>query len=96
MEGKMTKSVSIAQARHNLAALVHELEEKPVIELTRRGEPVAALLSLREYKRLRGAQSGFWNAYTAFRKRSNLGELAITPKIWHGLRDSSPGREVKF
>ena len=42
----MTK-YTIAEARHNLAAIVHELEDKEQIELTRRGEPVAVLLSQR-------------------------------------------------
>lgn len=92
----MLKNVSIAQARHDLAALVHELEKKPVIELTRRGKPVAMLVSMREYKRLRAATTDFWDAYTGFRKRVNLAELNIDPKIWEGVRDPSPGREVEF
>lgn len=92
----MSKSVSIAQARHDLAALVHELEHKPRIELTRRGQPVAVLLSIREYNRLRAAKQDFWEAYLAFRKRNNLEKLNIEPEIWEGVRDKSPGREVKF
>lgn len=92
----MSKSFSIAKARHNLAALVHELEKKPVIELTRRGKPVAVLLSLNEYKRLRAPANDVWEAYTAFRKRVNFANLKIDPTIWKDVRDHSPGREVKF
>lgn len=92
----MIKNVSIAQARHDLAALVHELEKKPVIELTRRGKPVAMLVSVREYNRLRAPMTDFWAAHIAFRKRVNLGELKIDPTVWEGIRDPSPGREVKF
>jgi prevent-host-death family protein len=92
----MNKSVSIAEARHDLAALVHELERKPRIELTRRGQPVAVLLSIREYNRLRAAKQDFWEAYLAFRKRNNLEKLDIEPEIWDGVRDKSPGREVEF
>jgi len=90
------KSFSIAEARHDLAALVHELDKKPVIELTRRGKPVAMLVSLREYNRLRAAHANFWDAYTAFRERNNLAELKIDPKIWKGVRDPSPGRDVEL
>lgn len=92
----MTNSFTIAEARHALAALVHELERKPAIELTRRGKPVAVLLSLREYQRLRAGATNFWDAYTTFRKRVNLAKLNVDPKIWEGVRDPSPGREVEF
>jgi prevent-host-death family protein len=48
----MCRRYSIAEARHDLAAIVHELEGRDLIELTRRGEPVAVMLSLKEYRRL--------------------------------------------
>lgn len=92
----MSKSVSIAEARHDLAALVHELERKPLIELTRRGQPVAVLLSMREYQRLSAARQDFWEAYLAFRKRHNLEKLNIEPEFWKDVRDKAPGREVEF
>lgn len=92
----MPNSFSIAEARHDLAALVHELEKKRVIELTRRGKPVAMLVSLREYERLRRSTGDAWEAYVAFRKRVNLAELKIDPTIWKDVRDRSPGREVNF
>jgi antitoxin Phd len=55
----MPKSFSIAEARHDLAALVHQLDRKPLIELTRRGKPVAVLLSIREYNRLAAPAKAF-------------------------------------
>ncbi|HKZ84276.1 MAG TPA: type II toxin-antitoxin system prevent-host-death family antitoxin [Anaerolineae bacterium] len=66
----MAKRYSIAEARHNLAALVHKLECTTLIELTRRGEPVAVLLSIREYQRLVIEKRGFWQAYESFRSTS--------------------------
>ncbi len=90
----MPKRFSIAEARHNLAALVHELEHRPSVELTRRGEPVAVLLSVREYRRLQSRSVGFWAAYQAFRDSVNLPQLQIEPSVFAGLRDRSPGREV--
>lgn len=51
----MPASYSIADARHNLAAIEHELDHEPAIRLTRRGQPVAVLLSMSEYARM---QSG--------------------------------------
>ena len=56
----MSKQYSIAQARDNLAAIVHELDRTTSVEITRRGLPVAVLLSKDEYDRLQGKHGGFW------------------------------------
>ncbi len=48
----MLKKYSIAEARHDLAAIVKELEQQPAIQITRRGQPVAVLVSAREFERL--------------------------------------------
>lgn len=92
----MSKRYSIAEARNNLAAIVHDLERKAIVELTRRGEPVAVLLSLREYRRLTTHRANFWEAYEAFRKAVDLLSLGIEPSVFDGARDSSPGREARW
>jgi prevent-host-death family protein len=92
----MQKQVSIAQARDHFTALVRDVEQESVIELTRRGKPVAVLLSIQEYNRLSSGKSGFWKALTAFQNRVNLQELDIEPGIFVDLRDRSPGREVSW
>ncbi|MEI8165906.1 MAG: type II toxin-antitoxin system Phd/YefM family antitoxin [Chloroflexales bacterium] len=90
----MVKRYSIAEARHNLAAIVHALEEQPVIELTRRGEPVAILLSLDSYQRLLPGCGGFWAAYTAFRATFEASQLDTEADVFGNVRDQTPGREV--
>jgi prevent-host-death family protein len=90
----MSRRYSIAEARHDLAAIVHELEGRDLIELTRRGEPVAVMLSLREYRRLTVGREEFWDAYLAFRETVDLSSLGIEPEIFE--RDPSPGREVRL
>ncbi len=90
----MSRRYSIAEARHDLAALVHELEGRDLIELTRRGEPVAVMLSLREYRRLTAGRDRFWEAYGAFREAVDLARLGIEPEIFD--RDPSPGREARL
>jgi prevent-host-death family protein len=92
----MPPKYSIAEARQNLAAIVHELEESEQIELTRRGEPVAVLLSMRAYRRLSALQTGFWVAYQAFRQSFPLAELDIQPDVFDDVRDRSLGREVRW
>ncbi len=90
----MARRYSIAEARHNLAALVHDLDRQDHIELTRRGEPVAVLLSLPAYLRLTSPQTDFWEAYQAFRQVHDLAELDIGPEVFEPGRDRSAGREV--
>jgi hypothetical protein len=73
---------------------VRELEVMPHIELTRRGEPVAILLSIQEFRRLSANETRFWDAYVAFRDAIKLPELQIDPDIFDGVRDRSSGREA--
>ena len=90
----MSRRYSIAEARHDLAALVHELEGRDLIELTRRGEPVAVMLSVREYRRLVAGRDRFWVAYQVFRESFDVSRLGIEPEFFE--RDPSPGREVRL
>ena len=92
----MPPKYTIAEARHNLAAIVHELDDKERIELTRRGEPVAVLLSMRAYRRLAAPQASFWEAYQAFRQAFPLAKLDIQPAVFEDVRDRAPGREVSW
>ncbi|WP_414736119.1 type II toxin-antitoxin system prevent-host-death family antitoxin [Desulfosarcina ovata] len=62
------------------------------VKLTRRGRPVAVLLSIKEYEKLLHQNIGFWNALINFRKQT--GELEISDSDFEGLRDRSPGRTV--
>ena len=90
----MSRSYSIAEARDNFAAIVRDVEQDSPIELTRRGEPVAVLLSIEEYRRLLAGRKRFWEAYSEFRDEVDLRRLNIEPEIFEDLRDVSPGRET--
>lgn len=93
----MVKKYSIAEARDNLPGVVHEAEAGARVELTRRGKPVAVLLSLDEYERLARGRRSFWESYAEFRREFDLAELGIDPdEIFGGLRDSSPGRDFSW
>ena len=90
----MFERYSIAEARDRFTSIVRDVEEKVAgVELTRRGEPVAVLLSVREYRRLSG-EKRFWDSYLAFREGSDLERSGIEPEVFEGLRDASPGREA--
>lgn len=92
----MLKSYSIAEARDKFTSILREVERVSAIQLTRRGKPVAILLSIKEYRRREAGQKTFWNAYTAFRSKVDLAQLAIEPGTFADVRDSSPGRTVSW
>lgn len=79
----MGKQYSIAQARDHLPGIVHEVERGAPVELTRRGKPVAVILSLQDYRRLSSGRIDLWQA--------------IEPEEWlEGVRARSPGRPFEW
>jgi prevent-host-death family protein len=94
LEATIIKEYSIAEARDQFTAIVRDLETRPSIRLTRRGKPVAVLLSIEEYERLAAGRTRFWENYQAFLAANDLDQLDIEPATFEGLRDLSPGREV--
>lgn len=91
----MPRDISIAEARNKLPALVHSVEEGPAVRLTRRGKPVAMLVSLEEYERLMPQRPDLWRAIQEFRVRTDLSDLDVD-EIFRGVRDPSPGRAVEL
>ncbi len=92
----MQKQYSIAAAKEHLPRIVHEAECGVAIELTRRGRPVAVLLSLREFERLTSRRPGFGWTLEEFRRDHDVESLGITPDVFPGPRDRSPGREFEW
>ena len=74
---------------------MHEAEEGTLIELTRRNEPVAAVISMQEYQNFRQDKGQFWDKLQQFLKKLSADEH-LQPEDLKGLRDSTPGRIVEF
>ncbi|MCA9551247.1 MAG: type II toxin-antitoxin system Phd/YefM family antitoxin [Myxococcales bacterium] len=90
----MTKRYSIAEARRNLPTLVSEAQAGAELELTRRGEPVAVLMSIEAFRRLRAASPTFSEAYAAFLEHHDPTVDGLTEADLIGLRDGAAGRPV--
>ncbi|MFQ5698499.1 MAG: type II toxin-antitoxin system Phd/YefM family antitoxin [Myxococcota bacterium] len=88
--------VSVAEARQNFARLIRTAQRGKTIEITRRGEPVAVLLSSSGYLALTGERPSFLEAVDLVRERLSVDRLGIGDEEFEGLRDDSPGREVSF
>lgn len=92
----MNDRYSIAQARDRLPRLIHRLEAGGPIEITRRGKPVAVLLSADEYSRLSGGKPKLGDFIKEFRERYDLDRNGLGPDEMTNLRDPSPGREFSW
>ena len=92
----MQKQFSIAEAKNRLPSIIHYIEKGPYVELTRRGKPVAVLLSIQEYERLKRKYTGFWNALSVFRQSLHDEDIEISDRDFEGLRDLFAGREVEL
>ena len=92
----MSQRYSIAEARSRLPMIVDQAEAGVEIELTRRGQPVAVLVSHREFERLRGKRLHFRDAYRKFLKTHSLQEIGVDEDFAASVRDRATGRKVSL
>jgi prevent-host-death family protein len=86
---------SIARARAELPSVVRAVERGAEIEISRRGVPVAVILSVSERERLSSGRKSFGEAFDAFRSGSPAFE-PVKRGDFERLRDRSRGRKVKL
>lgn len=89
---------SVADAKTQLTRLIHQAERGEAVHITRRGKPVAVLLSEDEYARLRQGQEqrNFWDLIADMRA-----DPAFEPVDWSqeevdSWRDRRPAREFEW
>ncbi len=91
----MKRTYSVAEARDRLPALIREAETVGYVRITRRGKGAAVILAERDFDRLTKGSAGLWSALTTFRKSVGPKDLKGVRGLLDGLRDASPGRDVK-
>jgi len=92
----MPKQYSIAEARISLPRIVDRAEAGFSIELTRRGKPVAVVISLPAFERLQGGRAKFSDRYKNFLKRHSLKKVGLEAGFAASLRAAGVGREVRL
>jgi prevent-host-death family protein len=92
----MSKSYSVADARAHLPDILDEVEAGKDVQLTRRGRPVALVLSPERYEMLRSEYTNFADTYRAFLSRHTAKEIGLEPSFLDSLRDREPGRRVRL
>ena len=90
----MSRRYSIAEARSRLPTIVDEAEAGGEVELTRRGQAVAVVISCQAFERLRGQRRHFGDAYRAFLERHSLEEIGLDENLGTSTRDRTTGRKV--
>ena len=93
----MSRRYSIAEARANLPDIVDQAAAGLDVELTRRGKPVAVVVSLREFERLRGSdRPRFSDASENFLETYSLDEIGFQPDFFESIRGRGSGRKVSL
>ena len=93
----MLSSYSIAEAKAQLAQVIRQAEERGPVELTRRGRPVAMVISTQEYQRLGGKPEPAWDVVAQVRKEFDFESLDIDPEeIFTEQKDASPGKDFSW
>ena len=94
LEDSVTSDYSIADAKDHLPEAVRAAERGDTITLTRRGKPVAVLISIDRFRGLELSRPDFWELARELRRRAASEGAAFDEGDFEGLRDRSPGRDV--
>src|SRR5689334_1388883 len=90
------KRVSVAEAKDNLPALIHEAEASHApVEITRRGKIVAVLLSSAEYGRRVEPKEGILEITARLREKYGK-DFGFTKAEAASLRERRPARAFSF
>ena len=90
------RQYSIADARSNLPHIVDQAEAGVEVELTRRGLPVAVVVSRRTFDRLREKRGQFSETYQRFLERFSLDEIGFDRGELAPTREKTAGRRVRL
>ncbi len=91
----MARKYSMAEARSCLPAILDQAEAGMEVELTRRGQPVAVVVSCREFDRLRGKRRHFGEAYQSFLEKYSLDDIGLKSDFT-STRNKTAGRNVSL
>ncbi|MFN0303508.1 MAG: type II toxin-antitoxin system Phd/YefM family antitoxin [Burkholderiales bacterium] len=92
----MERRFSIAEARNSLSGIVHTAEKNGPVTLTRRGKPVAVVVSEADFSRLGRNKKDYWDALQEFLATRVSAEDALTDADFDALRDKDGGRDFTW
>ena len=91
------QTYSIADARSQLPRIIHTVETGSVTQLTRRGKPVAILISPKEYKILLAQGKGdLLQAFKAYQAIMAPTNEELSSEEINSWRDQETGRKLPW
>jgi prevent-host-death family protein len=93
---RMTRKVSVAEAKGKLPSILREVEQGARVEITRHGIPVAVMIPTGDYERLKEKGRGFWSDLERVRKAMTSGGVTIEEADFLDLRDTASGRSFRW
>lgn len=91
----MDREYPIAQAKDQLTQLVRLAEQGTAVRLTRRGRPVARIVSEHDFQMLKERGSaGLWATIERFRAHANFDGDDLEDRMISSWRDRSPDRPI--
>ena len=86
---------SIADAKNHFPRLVQQAEAGEQVCITRRGRPVAVLLSTEAFERLSAPKPGLSEFLRGWRTEMKEASVPFPEaEVFQNLRDNDPGREI--
>ncbi len=95
-EAAIAEQFSIADARSRFPQLIHRAEKGRPVAITRRGKPVAMIVSAADYERLTKERPSLWATIVAFRRKYDVDRTGLDSRELRDLRDRAPGRKFKW
>jgi prevent-host-death family protein len=92
----MKNIFTVSEAKNRLPAIIHDVEVGAAAQLTRHGKPVAVLVSITEYNKLKKRELSFWKALCVFRKTTESRNIFLDDLLPDSLRDKTEGRRPVF
>jgi antitoxin Phd len=92
----MTHEFTIAEARNHLSEVVRLAEDEGIVELTRRGKPVALVVSTGEFARLCFQPREPFGFLAELRAAHDADKNGLEPADLDAVRDRDPGRAVRL
>lgn len=92
----MAREFTIAEARNHLSEVVRLAEDEGVVELTRRGKPVAMVVSTDEFTRLSSHPRKPFGFLDEFRAEYDAERHGLEPGDLDDVRDTDHGRVVRL
>ena len=88
----MGRSYSVTDARTHLRKILDEVQAGREVHLTRRGVPIAVVVSADRAEMLRAKRPSFPDAYRAFLQRHSPDDIGMDAEAFDSLRDETLGR----